>query len=1267
MMTKFQSPPPDPIQAETSIAQHMQTLLSTQDRRARRTQALPQGPYSQLPVTKYAPDGQISDAYWGREPSNSPNISTMSLLNTSTIPKNRTLGHDGIIFNRAGSSLRRRSSLRTSQNINGLFSRSSTTPAKGMPRQKNLNAKPLFSLNDFYSEAQLDDPFLGREWVFREIYEHSVVEGVPILYVEGGRGAGKSAIANQIIMHSPFYKRQTSDTLDSGCEADAPHYEWLRAVAARLVAYHVCSIQDAATCSIPEFVCNLGATLAHSPILLSYADILTKNPGLQNLLTLDNCLKFGPQHVFEKAIVDPLAQLSSSDQGCLVILIDGLDEAEFHRSEAGMSIARFLESVYGMLPAWIRLILTVDYEAPTRLEGHLSASVRIDDTQLDERAMRDSRMLAEYRVSGCHLLEEGLKTLKFTSGDNPLSEFISRIVAQSCGNMMYIALLLSLAESNVIRLKALASALLPADLDELYLLYFNLTFSSTAIFTRCSQILSLLIASLQSLTPEQVAEILNDASPKPLDLTPEEVLERVELMSPFVVLSSMGRLSLKHSSFREWLLRSQGQCRYTVDAREGHLLLAIWLTRKKRLDSSKLFDLAHHLLKANPHKYFNNRPVPEISISRECQVNWLEYAAENIGGALLYDRNLLYPNSKVSRLLLLSGASADACREEDGMSLLSLAARHGDPSVVSLLLQFGAQVIPSKGELPVVAASKAGQLDVVQILHQHGALQGDSALLAIIAAAEGGHPQVVSFLLECDWHDAEAKEVARQAALEKAASTGSVSVCEYLLDGVCEKTLSLDSAMRAACLGGSAEVVQFLLSRGAVLSTLSWPEDRSALSCAVESGSWDLVTAVLNQPNCEIDRQDKQGQTALHLAGQRGHVGLIDLLLRKGANQSLSDLEGNTALMMAIKNNHAACAQLFLERGIDVVHLQNIDGQSAIHVACASASRPIVESILDAGGKIEEKDAEGNHPIETAIKARNDGAIAALLRRGARLRSVTWTVSKQFYPRALLVLLRKLLDDAGLLYRKRKTEDAIHRLNYALEKCDQMLEDDTGEEQGEELRVFRWQILLGLARAKRRQGYHTEAIRLSSEAAILADTDDKLSEVLFFRAKCHFDNQDLERARYDAMAAAQLKPMEEEHKMVWRHAVKVALAAGEALAKGFSKAVKEELKATQQASAAQAAKGGHSKTEAQENMAANARLGISLDESMQILNVKAPLDQKQVEEQYERLFALNDKTKGGSFYLQSKVYRAKERIDEEFRKTETTKASKPPSSEAPTA
>uniref|UniRef100_A0A0R3S033 Mitochondrial import inner membrane translocase subunit tim-16 n=1 Tax=Elaeophora elaphi TaxID=1147741 RepID=A0A0R3S033_9BILA len=120
--------------------------------------------------------------------------------------------------------------------------------------------------------------------------------------------------------------------------------------------------------------------------------------------------------------------------------------------------------------------------------------------------------------------------------------------------------------------------------------------------------------------------------------------------------------------------------------------------------------------------------------------------------------------------------------------------------------------------------------------------------------------------------------------------------------------------------------------------------------------------------------------------------------------------------------------------------------------------------------------------------------------------------------------------------------------------------------------------------------------------------------------------------------------------MVWRNAIKIVIAASEALSKAFTRAVREEIRASRQAAANRAEQTGQNQNEAREASRTNARLGISLQEAMKILNVQDPLKPEEVEKNYRHLFDINDKTKGGSLYLQSKVYRAKERIDEELQK-----------------
>ena len=66
--------------------------------------------------------------------------------------------------------------------------------------------------------------------------------------------------------------------------------------------------------------------------------------------------------------------------------------------------------------------------------------------------------------------------------------------------------------------------------------------------------------------------------------------------------------------------------------------------------------------------------------------------------------------------------------------------------------------------------------------------------------------------------------------------------------------------------------------------------------------------------------------------------------------------------------------------------------------------------------------------------------------------------------------------------------------------------------------------------------------------------------------------------------------------------------------------------------------------------------GLTLEEACKILNVGPPkggkANMEQVMERFKRLYDLNDPKKGGSFYLQSKVLRARERIEMEVRQAE---------------
>ncbi|KAI8803651.1 Pam16-domain-containing protein [Cladochytrium replicatum] len=66
--------------------------------------------------------------------------------------------------------------------------------------------------------------------------------------------------------------------------------------------------------------------------------------------------------------------------------------------------------------------------------------------------------------------------------------------------------------------------------------------------------------------------------------------------------------------------------------------------------------------------------------------------------------------------------------------------------------------------------------------------------------------------------------------------------------------------------------------------------------------------------------------------------------------------------------------------------------------------------------------------------------------------------------------------------------------------------------------------------------------------------------------------------------------------------------------------------------------------------AATRKTGITIEEAAQVLNVKKDSSVEDVVKRFEVMFKANDPKEGGSFYIQSKVVRARERFELEMTK-----------------
>ncbi len=91
------------------------------------------------------------------------------------------------------------------------------------------------------------------------------------------------------------------------------------------------------------------------------------------------------------------------------------------------------------------------------------------------------------------------------------------------------------------------------------------------------------------------------------------------------------------------------------------------------------------------------------------------------------------------------------------------------------------------------------------------------------------------------------------------------------------------------------------------------------------------------------------------------------------------------------------------------------------------------------------------------------------------------------------------------------------------------------------------------------------------------------------------------------------------------------------------------IKGAANAASVGARQGGSSAAMDSNADAATRKTGMTLDEATQILNLeKGAIKQEELQAKYDTMFKANDPAAGSSFYLQSKIFRAKERLDMEF-------------------
>ncbi|WP_338848724.1 ankyrin repeat domain-containing protein [Massilia sp. W12] len=149
----------------------------------------------------------------------------------------------------------------------------------------------------------------------------------------------------------------------------------------------------------------------------------------------------------------------------------------------------------------------------------------------------------------------------------------------------------------------------------------------------------------------------------------------------------------------------------------------------------------------------------------------------------------------------------------------------------------------------------------------------------------------------------------------------------------------------------------------------------TVLMLAVREEAPRVLALLLDSPGIEIERQAKNGDTAIMLAAFKGQVEFMRALLAKGAKLNRS---GWTPLHYAAFGGHAEALQFLLKQQAEL-EAPAPNGSTAIMLAAYAGQIQAVKVLLDAGADPLRRNQQGMNAIDMARQIERQDIVDGLI------------------------------------------------------------------------------------------------------------------------------------------------------------------------------------------------------------------------------------------------------------------------------------------------
>nr|XP_033785571.1 serine/threonine-protein phosphatase 6 regulatory ankyrin repeat subunit A-like [Geotrypetes seraphini] len=324
-----------------------------------------------------------------------------------------------------------------------------------------------------------------------------------------------------------------------------------------------------------------------------------------------------------------------------------------------------------------------------------------------------------------------------------------------------------------------------------------------------------------------------------------------------------------------------------------------------------------------------------------------------------------------------------AQRKKYGDTMLHASCRKRDPEMVKLLVEYGAIVDfqNEEGQTPLHVAAWEGDEVLLKLFYQCKANPNIADKLdrsPLHISAERGHTSFMEVLTEKFHSNVLARTKDGSTLMHVASEHGHPDTAlAFLKKGVLlhMPNKAGELCLHAATKQGHAAVVKALLKKGAPVDART-KDNYTALHIAAQYCK-PLVAQTLLGFGAQVQlKGGKARETALHIAA-RIHEGekVAEMLLKSGADVNLEQENGETALHIAARHGNLKMITALIEEGGELIGQSKV-GESPLHIAVRHCHLPVVEEILrylvneksrlEATACVNQQNKEGETPLHLA-------------------------------------------------------------------------------------------------------------------------------------------------------------------------------------------------------------------------------------------------------------------------------------------------------------